>query len=79
MMIIVFIGDSFAVPSALVSIEAFRPFFVKPICLIRIRVYTSPEITRSPNPFAGFLVSFVLQRLFLTWLAEEGKPSLGFG
>ncbi len=78
MVIIVSIGNGCAVPSALVSIEAFRPLFVKLICSIQIRVYTSPEIIRRPYPLDGFLVSLVLRRLFLTWLAEEGKPSLGF-
>ncbi|SUZ92599.1 uncharacterized protein METZ01_LOCUS45453 [marine metagenome] len=79
MMIIVSIGNGCAVSSALVSIEAFNQLFVKLICSIRIRVYTSPEIIRRPYPLDGFLVSLVLRRLFLTWLAEEGKPSLGFG
>ena len=79
MMIIVSIGNGCAVSSAFVSIEAFNQLFVKLICSIRIRVYTSPEIIRRPNPLDGFLVSLVLRRLFLTWLAEEGKPSLGFG
>ena len=79
MMIIVSIGNGCAVSSALVSIEAFKQLFVKLICSIRIRVYTSPEIIRRPYPLDGFLVSLVLRRLFLTWLAEEGKPSLGFG
>ena len=78
MMIIVSIGNGCAVSSALVSIEAFNQLFVKLICSIRIRVYTSPEIIRRPYPLDGFLVSLVLRRLFLTWLAEEGKPSLGF-
>lgn len=79
MVIIVSIGNGCAVSSALVSIEAFNQLFVKLICSIRIRVYTSPEIIRRPYPLDGFLVSLVLRRLFLTWLAEEGKPSLGFG
>ena len=79
MMIIVSIGNGCAVPSVFVSIEAFKQLLVKLICSIRIRVYISPEIIRRPNPLDGFLVSLVLRRLFLTWLAEEGKPSLGFG
>jgi len=54
MMIIVSIGDSCAVPSAFVSIEAVGPLFVKSICSIRIRVYTLPEIIRRPHPSAGF-------------------------
>ena len=79
MMIIVSIGNGCAVSSALVSIEAFKQLLVKSICSIRIRVYTSLEIIRKSYPFDGFLVSLVLRRLFLTWLAEEGKPSLDFG
>ena len=79
MMIIVSIGNGCAVSSALVSIEAFKQLLVKSICSIRIRVYTSLEIIRRPYPLDGFLVSLVLRRLFLTLLAQEGKPSLGFG
>ena len=79
MMIIVSIGNGCAVSSALVSIEAFKQLLVKPICSIRIRVYTSLEIIRRPYPLDGFLVSLVLRRLFLTLLAEEGKPTPDFG
>ena len=79
MMIIVSIGNGCAVPSVFVSIEAFKQLLVKLICSIRIRVYASPEIIRRPNPLDGFSVSLVPRRLFLTLLAEEGKPSPGFG
>ena len=79
MMIIVFIGNGFAVPYMFVSIAAFNQLLVKLICFIRIRVYTSPEIIRRPNALDCCVFSLVWRGLSLTPLVEEGKPSLGFG
>ena len=78
MMIIVFIGNGCAVPSALVSIEAFRPLFVKLICSIQIRVYTSPEIIRSPNSFTGFFSQSCSAATFSNMAGGRGKTQPRF-
>ena len=61
MVIIVSIGNGFTVSYMFVLIAAFNQLLVNLICSIRIRVYTSSEMIRRPNPLDGFLVSLVLR------------------
>ena len=61
MMIIVSIGNVFAVRYMYVLIAAFNQPLVKLICFIRIRVYTSPEIIRRLNALDCCVFSLVLR------------------